>query len=104
MKQYEKLTAWMRGRGPMSLRQMLDAGAGKATGINESTLNRAVILMEKNGCVVQRGTRRESYTFGEHDATAWRDVMTYRLVTEPRIVVQRPLGAWDKVWRLMDRR
>ena len=104
MNQYERLAAWMRGRGPMSLRQMLDAGAGEATGINASTLNRAVTLMERAGCIVQRGTRVETYTFGEHGATAERDVVTYRLVMEPRVVVQRPLGEWDKVWRLMDSR
>lgn len=104
MKQYERLTVWMRGRGPMSLRQMIDAGMADDVGVQPGGLGRAVKQMERAGCVVQRGTRREAYVFGEHDAVGWRDVVTYHLITEPRVVVQRPLGTWDKVWRLMDRR
>lgn len=104
MKQYERLTAWMRGRGPMSLRQMLDAGMADVVGMEPGSLGKAIKAMERAGCIVQRGTRVETYTFGEHGATAERDVVTYRLVLEPRLVVQRPLGEWDKVWRLMDSR
>lgn len=104
MKQYEQLARWMRGRRPMSMRQMMTAGAGDATGVTEGGVSKAIALMERNGYTIAHNSRREQYVFGVHGCTAWRIVATYRLVAEPSLLTCRPSSEWDKVWGIMNRR